>query len=164
MKKVDEKLGSIKDELINIRKDFHRKPELGFQEFQTASKVSGYMKNLGLEVTTGIGGTGVIGILHGKNAGSTIALRACLDALAIEEQSGVSYSSENSGVMHACGHDGNMTIVLGAAKILSQYKDQLQWKCEIYFPAIRGKHGRCSRDHQGRRAKRPRCRCDHHTA
>jgi metal-dependent amidase/aminoacylase/carboxypeptidase family protein len=139
MKQFDEKLDSIKDELINIRKDFHRKPELGFQEFQTASKVSGYMKNLGLEVTTGIGGTGVIGILRGKNAGPTIALRACLDALAIEEQSGVSYSSENSGVMHACGH-------------------------EIYFPAIGGKHGWCSRDHQGRRAKRPRCRCDHHTA
>jgi amidohydrolase len=133
MRQFDEKLGSIEDELINIRKDFHRKPELGFQEFQTASKVSDYMKNLGLEVTTGIGGTGVIGILHGKNAGSTIALRACLDALAIEEQSGVSYSSENSGVMHACGHDGNMTIVLGAARILSQYRDQFNGNVKFIF-------------------------------
>ena len=133
MKQLDQILCGIKDELISIRKDFHRKPELGFQEHQTATKVASYMENLGLEVTTSIGGTGVIGLLRGENAGQTIALRACLDALPIEEQSGVPYSSENSGVMHACGHDGNMTIVLGTANILSQYKDQLKGNVKFIF-------------------------------
>ena len=133
MKHFDQRIGTIKNELINIRKDFHRKPELGFQEYQTATRVASYMENLGLQVTTGVGGTGVIGLLRGEKDGPTIALRACLDALAIEEQSGVSYSSENSGVMHACGHDGNMTIVLGTANILSQYKDRLNGNVKFIF-------------------------------
>lgn len=133
MKQLDQRIDTIKDELIGIRKDFHRKPELGFQEHRTAVKVSSYMENLGLEVTTDIGGTGVIGLLSGRNAGPTIALRACLDALPIEEQSGVPYSSENIGVMHACGHDGNMTIVLGTANILSQYKDHLNGNVKFIF-------------------------------
>ncbi len=133
MKQLDQILFAIKDELISTRKDFHRKPELGIQEHQTATKVASYMENLGLKVTSSIGGTGVIGLLRGENAGQTIALRACLDALPIEEQSGVPYSSENSGVMHACGHDGNMTIVLGTANILSQYKDQLNGNVKFIF-------------------------------
>ena len=112
-KQLEQRIGEVKDELIGIRKDLHRKPELGFQEYQTAAKVARYLQNLKLEVATGIGGTGVIGLLRGNGAGPTLALRACLDALAIEEQSGVPYSSENSGVMHACGHDGNIIVVLG---------------------------------------------------
>jgi amidohydrolase len=133
MTQLDQRLSAIKEELINIRKDFHRRPELGFQEYQTAAKAASYMENLGFEVTAGIGGTGVIGLLRGRNAGPTIALRACLDALAIEEQSGVLYSSENSGIMHACGHDGNMTMVLGAANILSQYQDRLNGNVKFIF-------------------------------
>lgn len=133
MKLLDQRISEIKDELIGIRKDLHRKPELGFQEYHTAAEVAGYLKRLGLEVATGIGGTGVIGLLRGENPGPTIALRACLDALAVEEQSGVEYSSENSGVMHACGHDGNMTMVLGAANILSQYKEQLNGNVKFIF-------------------------------
>jgi amidohydrolase len=133
MKLLDHKIAAIKDELVTIRKDLHSYPELGFQEFRTAAKVANYMEKLGFEVKTGIGETGVIGLLRGKNDGFTIGLRACLDALAIEEQSGVEYSSKNSGIMHACGHDGNMAIVLGAAKILSQYKDKLNGNVKFIF-------------------------------
>lgn len=133
MKPLEQKIEVLKDELIHMRKDFHRKPELGFQEYETAAKVADYMKELRLEVTTGIGGTGVISLLRGEKAGPTVALRACLDALAIEEKSGVAYRSENSGIMHACGHDGNMTMVLGAAKILSQTKNQLHGNVKFIF-------------------------------
>lgn len=133
MKLLGHKIAAIKEELVTIRKDLHSYPELGFQEFRTAAKVANYMEKLGFEVKTGIGETGVIGLLRGKNDGFTIGLRACLDALAIEEQSGVEYSSKNSGIMHACGHDGNMAIVLGAAKILSQYKDKLNGNVKFIF-------------------------------
>jgi len=88
---------------------------------------------LGLEVVTGIGGTGVMGLLRGKKDGPTIALRVCLDALAMDEQSSVEYASEYDGVFHGCGHDGNMTIALGAAKILSQYKDLLNGNVKFIF-------------------------------
>lgn len=121
------------NELISLRKELHRFPEVGFQEFQTAAKVADYLKNLGCQVTTGVGGTGVIGLLHGERSGPTIALRACLDALAMDEQSGVEYSSENEGVFHGCGHDGNMTMVLGAANILSHYKDQIPGNVKFIF-------------------------------
>lgn len=133
MKKLDQEIAEIKDELILMRKDFHRFPEVGFQEYRTAEKVAEYMKNVGFEVQTGIAGTGVVGLLRGKNEGPTLGIRACLDALAMEECSGVDYRSENKGVFHGCGHDGNMTIALGAAKILSQHKNELKGKVKFIF-------------------------------
>jgi amidohydrolase len=133
MENLDRKIREIKNELVKIRKELHRFPEVGFQEYQTAAKVADYMKKSDCEVITGIGGTGVIGLLRGKNEGPTIAIRVCLDALVMDEHSGVEYSSENEGVFHGCGHDGNMTIVLGAANILSQYKDQLNGKVKFIF-------------------------------
>ncbi len=133
MKRLDETINGITDELIRFRKEFHRKPELGFKEHQTAANVANYMEKMGLKVTTGIGGTGVIGLLRGEYPGPTIALRACLDALPIEEQSGVPYASENPGVMHACGHDGNMTMVLGTANILSHYKKYIAGNVKFIF-------------------------------
>jgi amidohydrolase len=123
----------LQQELIELRKELHRFPELGFQEFRTAEKVADYLKGLGLEVQAGIGGTGVIGLLRGTAAGPTVAIRACLDALAIAEQSGVDYASENPGVMHACGHDGNMVMTLGAAKILASYRQSLKGNVKFIF-------------------------------
>lgn len=133
MDKLDAKVTALKDELINIRQELHRYPEVGFQEYQTAAKVAEYFHKLGLEVVTGVGKSGVIGLLKGGQVGPTIALRACLDALAMDERSGVDYASENAGIFHGCGHDGNMTMVLGAANILSQYRPQLKGNVKFIF-------------------------------
>jgi len=133
MGKFDQKIDAMKNELIGLRKDLHRIPEPGFQEFQTTRKVTQYLEELGLKVMKEIGGTGVIGLLRGSKPGPTLALRACLDALPVDEQSGVDYLSENPGYMHACGHDGNMTFVLGAAKILSQAKDVIGGNVKFIF-------------------------------
>ena len=128
-----QRVSALTGELTEIYKDLHRHPELGFEEFYTAEKVAVLLKKWGYEVATGIGGTGVIGVLRGSEDGPTIALRACLDALAISEQTGVDYRSENPGNMHACGHDGNMTVTLGAAKVLAGYRDVLRGNVKIIF-------------------------------
>lgn len=133
MKPLDQAIADLKPELISIRKDLHRIPELGFQERKTAAYVAGYLRKLGLEVETDVAGTGVIALLRGKGHGSTLGLRACLDALAMDERSGVDYASEHDGAFHGCGHDGNMTFVLGAANILSQRKDQLEGNVKFIF-------------------------------
>jgi hippurate hydrolase len=106
-------------DLIAIRHDLHQHPELGFQESRTANIVADYLKNIGLEVHENIGGTGVVGVLRGGNDGPQILLRADMDALPIAETSQHNYSSKNDGVMHACGHDGHTTMLLGAAKCLA---------------------------------------------
>ena len=110
----------IAEEIISIRRDIHKHPELGFEVHRTAELVSKHLNNLGFEVSTGIGKTGVVGDLIGKNDGPTIGLRADMDALPIQEQNNFSYVSKNPGVMHACGHDGHTTILLAAAKKLSE--------------------------------------------
>ncbi|MDR1125185.1 MAG: amidohydrolase, partial [Deltaproteobacteria bacterium] len=134
MNKLDRQISQIKDELLNLRHELHRAPELGFKEFKTAAKVADYLKKLGLEVQTGAGGTtGVVGLLRGPNPGPTFGIRACLDALAIEEDSGLPFGSEIPGCMHGCGHDGNMTITLGAAKVLAQLKDELPGNVKFIF-------------------------------
>ena len=133
MENIDQAIQQMLDEMISLRKELHRFPEVGFCEHQTAATVSRYLHQLGFEVQTGIGGTGVIGILRGNSDGPTIALRACLDALAMDEKSGVDYASQNKGVFHGCGHDGNMTFVLGAAKIVSQQKHALRGNIKFIF-------------------------------
>lgn len=130
---LEKKIVDITPMLTEILHDLHRHPELGFEEYYTAERVAGFLREWGYEVTTGIGGTGVIGILHGTEEGPTFAIRACLDALEIPEQTGVPYASEKPGKMHACGHDGNMTVTLGAAKILSEYKDVLNGNLKFIF-------------------------------
>ncbi len=133
METLEQKVAAITDELTEIYKDLHRHPELGFKEFYTAQKAANLLKGWGYEVTTGIGGTGVIGVLYGAAKGPTFALRACLDALEIVEQTEVEYVSENPGNMHACGHDGNMTMTLGAAKVLASYKERLKGNIKVIF-------------------------------
>ena len=122
MTSLESAVEEIREELVALRRDLHRHPEPGFEEYYTSEKVANYLKECGYEVTAGIGGTGVIGVLYGDQTGPTFALRACLDALEIPEETGVDYASEIPGRMHACGHDGNMTVVLGAAKILARYR------------------------------------------
>jgi amidohydrolase len=125
-----------------LRRDFHRHPELGFQEFRTAEIISQELTALGLEVTVGIAGTGVVGILEGKRPGKTILLRFDMDALPISELNETSYASQNSGVMHACGHDGHVAIGLTAAKLLASHRNEVKGVIKFVFqPAEEGLGG-----------------------
>src|SRR5574341_889839 len=110
---------ALEEEMIARRRDFHRHPELGFQEIRTAGIVAQELNKLGLEVRTGVGRTGVVGLLEGDRPGPTILLRFDMDALPIVEANTTDYISENPDVMHACGHDGHVTIGLAVAKMLA---------------------------------------------
>ena len=117
--KIREEIKNIKDEIYTIRRHFHRYPELSFKEFNTAETISEHLDKLGISHKKGVGKTGVVGeITFGP--GPTIALRADMDALPIQEENNLDYKSLNDGVMHACGHDGHMAILLGAANALSK--------------------------------------------
>lgn len=105
-------------ELIQFRRDLHRHPELSLQESETSAKVANQLQQLGLEVQTGVGGFNLIAELKGEMPGPIIALRADMDALPIQEESGVEFGSSRPGIMHACGHDAHTAILLGAAKLL----------------------------------------------
>ena len=124
---------SLKEELIGLRRDFHRHPELGFEEFRTSVVIANYLRECGLEVTTGIAKTGVVGLLQGGEPGRTILLRADMDALPVLEENDVEYKSVYEGKSHACAHDGHMAMLLVTAKILSKYKDQIKGNVKFLF-------------------------------
>jgi len=107
------------DELVRDRRHLHAHPELGFEEHETAAFIAERLRSLGLEVRMGVGQTGVVGVLRGPDASRTVMLRADMDALPIEEENDVEYRSTRPGVMHACGHDGHVAILLGAARALT---------------------------------------------
>jgi amidohydrolase len=119
--------------LIELRRDFHQHPELGLREVNTAEKVGGVLKGLGIETKMLVHGPGVRGFLKGAMSGKTIALRADMDALPIQEETDVPYKSQNKGVMHACGHDAHIAMLLGAAMILSERKDGLKGNVVFIF-------------------------------
>lgn len=121
-----DKAQTLSDELIRIRRDIHQHPELGFQEFRTAALVADTLTEIGLEPETGVGRTGVVAHI-GSGEGPTIAIRADMDALPIQENNDVAYASENAGIMHACGHDAHTAILLGAAHLLQQSFRQEAW-------------------------------------
>ena len=137
--KINPQVKKFKNKIIKIRRDIHKHPELSFQEFRTAKLVSDSLKKFGLEVDENIGKTGVVGILKGARPGKTIAFRADMDALPIQETSDLSYKSVNDGVMHACGHDAHTAILLVAAEILSKNIEQISGKIKFIFqPAEEG--------------------------
>ena len=124
------------DKMIEFRRDLHTHPELSMKETRTAARIAEELRKLdGIEVTEGVaGGTGVIGLLRGgAGEGKTVLLRADIDALPIEEESGVPFSSQNCGVMHACGHDGHTSWLLGSAMILSQLRDRIKGNVKFVF-------------------------------
>jgi amidohydrolase len=116
-----------------LRRDFHRHPELAFQEVRTAGIVAAELNKLGLEVSTGIGRTGVIGVLEGGAEGPTVLLRFDMDALPIHEETGAEYASTVDGVMHACGHDGHTAIGLTVANILNSKRKGLAGRIKFVF-------------------------------
>jgi amidohydrolase len=125
-----------------MRRDFHMHPELGFREIRTGSIVVKELEALGIEVTKGVGKTGVVGFLEGAKPGPTLLLRFDMDALPIIEETGADYASQNSGVMHACGHDGHTSIGLTVAKILNSHKNKLAGSIKFCFqPSEEGDNG-----------------------
>jgi len=126
-----------------IRQDIHAHPELGFEEFRTAGVVAERLRALGLDdVQTEVAGTGVVGLLRGGKSGPTVALRADMDALPIQEETGLKFASKVPGVMHACGHDGHVAVQLGVAELLAGMRKNIAGNVKFIFqPAEEGGAG-----------------------
>lgn len=120
-------------EMVERRRDLHRHPELAFHEIRTAGIVASTLSELGLEVQTGVGKTGVVGLLEGEADGPTVLVRADMDALPIHEANATEYVSQTSNVMHACGHDGHVSIGLAVAKMLSQRRSEIKGRIKFVF-------------------------------
>lgn len=134
---------ALRDELVSIRRDLHMHPELGFQEVRTARIVAEKLNTLGYEVMTGVGKTGVVGVLTGEQPGErTVLLRFDMDALPIQEENEVPYRSQTPGVMHACGHDAHVAVGMGVATLLAQHRDTFPGTIKLMFqPAEEGMGG-----------------------
>jgi amidohydrolase len=136
---IEEEIEKHRAEIIKIRRFIHMNPELSNREEETAKLVSSKLTFLGMEVKTGIAKTGVVGLLHGHQPGATIAIRADMDALPIQELNEVPFKSLNPGVMHACGHDVHTSIALGTAIVLNALKDKIKGNIKFIFqPAEEG--------------------------
>ena len=145
--KVEDLVSHVEPDVIKWRHHFHEFPELSNREFNTAKYIADYLNSLGFDVQTGVAKTGVIAILDSGKPGPVVALRADMDGLPVKEQSNLPYRSEQMGeyngnevpVMHACGHDTHMAMLMGAAKVLSELKGELKGKVKFIFqPAEEG--------------------------
>ena len=133
---------AIEKEIIKDRRAIHERPELAYKEESTAKLVADRLESLGIKVTRGVGGTGVLGVLDGSKTGKVVALRADMDALPLEEMADVDFKSKTKGVMHACGHDTHVAMLLGAAKLLAAHKDELQGTVKFLFQPAEEHGGR----------------------
>jgi amidohydrolase len=139
---LKENIGEMKDWLVEIRRTIHRYPELGFEEVETSKLISECLEKFGLEVKKGLAKTGVVGLLKGKKPGKTVAIRADMDALPMDEANAVPYASKIRGKMHACGHDAHVTILLGVARFFSSIPDRINGNIKwIFQPAEEGGGG-----------------------
>ena len=120
-------------EVVRLRRAIHRRPELAFEEHETAALIAHTLRGMGIEPITGIAKTGVVGMIEGGKPGPTLALRADIDALPIQEASDFDFVSENAGKMHACGHDAHTASLLGAAMILSEIREELAGSIRLIF-------------------------------
>lgn len=146
-KMIDERADEIEEQVIKWRRHFHENPELSNREFETAAYIAEYLNELGLDVKTGVAKTGVVAILEGGKPGPVIGLRADIDGLPVTERTDVPFKSEATGiyqgkevgVMHACGHDTHIAILMGVAKILTEMKDDIKGSVKFIFqPAEEG--------------------------
>src|SRR2546422_1514883 len=144
---IDRRATQIESKVVAWRRDFHAHPELGNRETRTAGIVADHLRRLGIEVRTGVAHTGVVGVLRGAKAGKVVALRADMDALPVTEQVDLPFASkvktiyngQEVGVMHACGHDAHVAILMGVADVLAGMKDQLSGTVKFIFqPAEEG--------------------------
>ncbi|SDA79248.1 amidohydrolase [Algoriphagus alkaliphilus] len=145
--KIDKSADKIESKVIDWRRDFHKHPELGNQEFRTAKIVADHLRSLGMEVTENVAVTGVVGILRGGKPGPMVALRADMDALPVAERNDLpfrsvntgTYNGQETGIMHACGHDSHVAILMGVAEVLAGMKNQLEGSVKFIFqPAEEG--------------------------
>ncbi|MEM3638141.1 MAG: carboxypeptidase CpsA [Conexivisphaerales archaeon] len=138
----EEEVRKVEPRIIEIRREIHSNPELSYKELQTSKLVADELRKMGIEVKTGVGGTGVLGILKGTKEGKVVALRADMDALPVEEQVNIPFRSKNKGVMHACGHDTHVAMLLGAAMLLSNHRDELSGVVKFIFQPAEEHGGR----------------------
>ncbi len=145
--KLDQQANAMEQQVIQWRREFHQNPELSNREFKTGEKIAAYLKSLGLEVQYPVAKTGVVALLKGGKPGPVIALRADMDALPVMERNALPFAStekvqfngQETGVMHACGHDGHMSILMAVAEILSSNKNELKGSVKFIFqPAEEG--------------------------
>lgn len=132
MSNILEKSKEINEWIVKLRRDFHEHPEESLKEFRTAQVIEEELTKMGIKVER-LGDTGVVGILEGKSKGKVIALRADIDALSVTEKTNLPFSSETPGMMHACGHDCHASMLLGAAKVLSQIKNEFDGTVKFIF-------------------------------
>jgi hippurate hydrolase len=136
---VEENFG---EKIVALRRDIHREPELGFDTDRTAEKVLAALDGLPLDIETGVARNGIVATLRGAGEGPTVALRADMDALPIQEETALPFASETEGRMHACGHDGHTSMLVGAAHVLSEMRDRLGGTVKFVFqPAEEGGGG-----------------------
>ncbi|GAB3888842.1 amidohydrolase [Spirosoma agri] len=145
--RMDKTAESLEKKVVAWRRDFHQHPELGNREFQTAAKIAAHLQSLGIEVKTGVGKTGVVGLLKGGKPGPVVALRADMDGLPVTErvdlpfksEAHTEYNGQQTGVMHACGHDTHVAMLMGAAEVLASVKSELKGTVKFIFqPAEEG--------------------------
>jgi len=144
---IGSRVSAIESKMVGWRRDIHQHPELSNQEHRTAALVAAHLRSLGMEVKTGVGGTGVVGLLKGNQPGRVVALRADMDALPVKELVALPFVSTARGkhmgkevdVMHACGHDGHTAILMATAEVLTAMKDKLPGTVKFLFqPAEEG--------------------------
>ena len=162
----------LEQKVINWRRDIHEYPELGNREIRTADIIAKHLKSLGIEVQTGVAVTGVVGILKGDKPGPVVALRADMDALPVVERAPIpfaskvkaQYNGQETGVMHACGHDTHVAILMGVAEILSGMKKDLKGTVKFIISARRRRctqrrRRRCQINGERRRLEQSKSRC-----
>ena len=136
-----DRIRSYADELTALRRDLHAHPEIGFEEVRTSAIVAEHLERFGIEVHRGLGKTGVVGVLRGRPGSRRIGLRADMDALPITEETNLSYRSTTPGKLHACGHDGHTTMLVGAARYLAETRDFDGTAVFVFQPAEEGLGG-----------------------
>ena len=147
---IDRATAEVLPQVVTWRRDFHQHPELGMQEVRTSKIIADHLRGLGIEVQTGVAGTGVVGILKGGKPGKVVGLRADMDGLPVTEQVDLPFKStqkamwngQETGVMHACGHDNHMAILMGVATVLTRMRADLSGTVKFIFqPAEEGPGG-----------------------
>jgi carboxypeptidase Ss1 len=129
---IDE-AGEIEGEIIEIRRRLHENPELSYHEEETSSFIASKLRSLGIKHKTGIGGYGVVGLIEGREKGPCTGLRADMDALPVDELADIPFRSRRAGIMHACGHDTHVAMLLGAAMLIMRHRDHLKGTVKLIF-------------------------------